>query len=163
MKSVLTIAATAMAFSSLVACSNLSDNSLLTDEATESSTHTVDNTPNSTEIYLQTDSTSLSMVSGATTYEISGSCYTSTYPTNQIAFTRINTVDGTYRGPASGTDIKGATNVAVCRNGRFNYVGSATSLDAGMNTIKMVMTVYDSSMNPIQNDANSVKTISVIR
>lgn len=165
MKSVLSIAALAMAFSSLVACSNLSDNSLLTDEATESSTHVVDNTPNSTEIYLATDSTSISMVSGATTFEISGTCYTSTYPVNQILLTRVSSVDGSQLGTLSGYDIKGSSsgNVAVCRNGRFTFVGNATSLAAGMNTVKLVMQVIDGSGNLTQNDANSVRTMSVIK
>ncbi|MDG0816623.1 hypothetical protein [Bdellovibrio svalbardensis] len=161
MKSVLSnmalLASLAMAFSSIVGCSNVADNSLLTDQENDSSSHTVNKDPLSTEVFIAVDSSSLVMPTSTSSVEVTGSCYTSTYPDNNVQV--FNSVGAA----VAAMDLKTGSYNPKCRDGRFAIIISPGSLATGTNDLKIQLPVLDSSNKTTLNQANAVRYFSVTK
>lgn len=164
MKTVFSILALSLTFASLVACSNASDNSLLTNDATSASS-SVDTTPNSTELSISSDAGSIVIPSGTDQFEVSGNCYTSTYTAHYITVSSVNLNTNTTN-PLATLDPKLGTNnntyQSLCRNGRYLISVNSGALAAGSNSVKIQMYVLDGG-SYTTNDANSSQIITVIK
>lgn len=166
MKSVLTVLAVsmslAMAFASLVGCSNVADNSLLTNDKGDSSSHVVDKTPLSTEVYIAADSPNLAMATAAagttSQVEVTGNCYVSTYAAHYI-----NAYIGSSTSPMGIMDLKNPAAAPLCRDGRFTFIISASSVPVGTTEVRITLSVVDPKEGVILNQANAVKYINVTR
>lgn len=157
MKSILSILTLPMAFLFLVGCSKLADNSLLTDEKIDSFSNAVNKDPLATEVFISVDSTNLILSSATSSLELTGSCYTSTYPNNniQVLDTKGNIL--------AVMDLKTGTASPKCRDGRFDLVISPNSLNAGSNDLHIQMPVIDASGVTNLNQGNAVRYFRVIK
>ena len=123
-------------FITLSACSNIDGQSLLSNAASDPTTHNVDGTPSESDLYLKADATFVR--NAATKAEMSGSCFISTYPSHQI------------RAVAGSTslqiiDINGLGNgVGSCKNGRFNVAIYNPGFASGTK-VNLILEVFDSS------------------
>lgn len=165
MKSVFSALVLSLAFSSLIACSNMSDNSLLTDEPSSTSSGAVDKTPNSSNMYLADDGNgALMYISGADAFEITGSCSFSTYPTHAISVSLLDN-GGNVTGGIAALDMNtgSVTTAAQCVKGRFHISIYSSSLVSGQNSLRISLVAYDSSSAIIRNDAAASRTVTVIK
>ncbi|MBO9665209.1 MAG: hypothetical protein J7501_00145 [Bdellovibrio sp.] len=144
----------------LAACSPMSENSLLTDDISDPTSHNMNTDPNSTELFLQADKTNLGSTSNGSAVEMSGNCFASTYPTHKITAAVGNTAKYIF-------DITSSANTSTstsgtCRNGRFNIAIKAANLTVGSNTITLTIRGYDSSGNE-NTSGNGSTQFSVTR
>lgn len=165
MKSVYSVMALSLAFSSLIACSNMQDNGLLTNEASTTTSSGVSTTPNSSNLTLVADSTSIYMNSGADQAEVTGDCFASTYPSHVIRAYRIdNSGNATLLVIRDINTGSSGQSVALCKNGRFDIsIPAGSGLAAGNNNIKVTLTATDSNGAAVVNDANASRMISIIK
>lgn len=149
----------------LVGCSPGGD-SLFTDRKADSTSMTIDTEPYQTELSLQSSKTSfVSSTNSRTDYvEVSGSCYTSTYPNHYIAaYNASNALIASY----DTLNTSSANNQAKCVNGRFSMAVSIASFGSKTsNQVILRLIAYESAtstQNPITNDTNGAQTVSVIK
>lgn len=130
------------------ACQQITGNSLLTDEQGDPSTHALDKTPKVEELYLKSYSASL-QATGLDKVEVSGECYTSTYPRHAIYVleggSQLDILD---LNPATDANTKAAS----CKNGRFNLSINTGVLSGGIHTLRFVIQAWDSNNKPVSND-----------
>lgn len=145
----------------LSSCGPTAGNSLLTDQKDDPSTHALDKAPKSEELYLKSDGVVVN-AGNAGKVDISGSCYTSTYPRHQILLMSGGTyvVDIVDLNPSNPmVDGKFAT----CKNGRFNFGINMSTLAVGSNQLRLIMQAYDDKNQLVTNDAQGASNITVIR
>ncbi len=161
MKSVLSrlalLISLAMTFTSLVGCSNMSDNSLLTNEASNTSGNDVSKTPLSTEVFIALDNPTVQAANVSASVEVTGSCYISTYPDNYI-----QVFDGSGNSVAV-TDLKTGSGTPKCRDGRFALIIASGALAVGTTNLKIQLPVIDSSNATTLNQANAVRYFSITK
>ncbi|MEN0057433.1 MAG: hypothetical protein AAGB31_01255 [Bdellovibrio sp.] len=137
------------------ACTPVDGNSLLTDQKDDASLHAVDKTPKSEELYLKAYNTSVSGT-GVTKVEISGECYTSTYPSHNIIATsggaQVDIVD-------LNPSVSPAAAVASCKNGRFNLAINSFNFASGNHTIRLMLQAYDANNQIVVNDVQGASSI----
>ncbi|WP_413584091.1 hypothetical protein [Bdellovibrio sp. HCB274] len=161
MKSDLFRFATCFAFMSLLAsCAPVSENSLLSSDASNPDSHSLNTAPLSNELQLVADVYNLGSAATTKSIELSGACYTSTYPTHKIT---VSVNGGT---PQAGLvfDMSGttATGYGTCRNGRYNIVLQGSALGAGANNIVLTLTGY-TAQSVAANSGNSYARYYIIR
>lgn len=145
----------------LSACQPINGNSLLTDQKDDPSAHAVDATPKSEELYLKTFSPSV-QAAGLDKVEISGECYTSTYPTHKIIVLRSGVQLNDFvvdLNPATANN----TNSAACKNGRFNVSLNSGALAAGVHSLRFFMQAWDKDNNLVTNDAQGASNITLTK
>ncbi|MEK2688716.1 hypothetical protein [Bdellovibrio sp. GT3] len=153
--------ATCFALMSLLAsCAPVSENSLLSSDASNPDSHSLNSTPLSTELQLVADVYNLGAATSTKAVELSGACYTSTYPTHRITAT----VNGANVAAANIFDMSSstATGYGTCRNGRFNIVLRGNGLASGANNIVLLLTGYD-AQSVAATSGNSYARYYVIR
>lgn len=146
----------------LVGCSPGGD-SLFTDRRADSTSMTIDTEPYQTELSLQSSKTSfVSSTNSRTDYvEVSGSCYTSTYPNHYIA---AYNAGGTLMTSYDSLNTTSPNNYAKCVNGRFSMAVSITSFGSKTsNSVRLLLQAYDASNNLVTNEFNGAQTVSVIK
>lgn len=117
---------------------------MLSNAASDPTTHNVDGTPSESDLYLKADATFARNASNKA--EMSGSCFISTYPKHQI-----RAVAGTTGLPI--VDVNGlGSGVGSCKNGRFNIAIYNPGLASGTK-VNLILEVFDSS--------NTMKTYNV--
>lgn len=130
------------------ACQQITGNSLLTDDKGDSSTHALDKTPKIEELYLKSYSASL-QATGLDKVDVSGECYTSTYPRHAIYVleggSQLDILD---LNPSTDANTKAAS----CKNGRFNLSINTGALAGGVHTLRFVIQAWDSNNKPVSND-----------
>lgn len=140
---------------SMMACSQLSENSLLTDQASDPTSHSLSTDPLETELLLKADNKNLGTTTSARVAELSGDCFASTYPTHKITATVGGVAKTIY-------NIDSAKSVASCRNGRFNIALPISQLAIGTSKIVLTLTAYDAN-SASYTSANGITEFSVIR
>ncbi len=144
----------------LVGCSPGGD-SLFTDRRADSTSMTIDTEPYQTELSLQSSKTSFvsSTYPEADYVEVSGSCYTSTYPDHYIAAYNAGGTRMTSYDSLSTTSPK---NSAKCVNGRFSMAVSITSFGSKTNnSVRLLLLAYDASGKLFTNESNGAQTVSI--
>ncbi|MNK08113.1 hypothetical protein D3C87_260410 [compost metagenome] len=118
---------------SLSACSPTSENGLLTDQASQPNKHDVSLAPAADELYVKSDAATVYNQAGTHRADLSGECFTSTYPTHAI-----RVFYGTTQVPLNDVNINpGAANTAYCYQGRFNIVLNTSIFGAGSHSLKI--------------------------
>ena len=146
----------ALSFSMLAGCSNVGDSSLLSSAPNSPTDNTVNKNPNANELSVAADTydSTANVTNSSTgtvgTAEVSGSCYTSTYPSHTITIYRNGA-------PVNQYDLKGLAN-AQCRGGRFSIVVDGNSLAPGGNDLQIVLTAYATDGTSQQTSANASVT-----
>jgi hypothetical protein len=142
----------------LSSCQQIDGQSLLSNESVDDQTFEVDRTPKSDELYLAVDSPSVN-ATGKTKADISGSCFTSTYPQHNIIVTfngaAIRIVDYNTATPA-------AASTALCKNGRFNLAINTGTM-AGSYSLRVILRAYDEAGALVTNDAQGASSITLTR
>lgn len=151
----------------LSACSNTSTNPLLSSEPSTTTTASIDKTANSSQLSLTCDSGSITMPrdsSGnpATQVEVSGTCYVSTFPTHNIKAYWVNPNSSAVTSELTVLSVQGDA-YGRCINGRYSIILNAAQLVSGMNTVKMILTAFDSSGNQVTNGSGASRTINIIK
>ena len=149
----LAFSATFVAF--LAACSPTAQSSLLTDQASDPTGHSMSTDPSATELYLRADTSNLGTVTSARVVELSGDCFASTYPTHRLMVTVNGVTKSIY-------NIDSTKSAASCKNGRFDVALTGAQLSTGTNNIVLTMTAYDANSSPYTN-GNGMTTFTVIR
>lgn len=144
----------------LAACSPNQSNSLLSDQKADLSSHSVDKTAKVDELYVKSYSPSIALASGLTKAEVSGECYTSTFPSHKIVAIENGTLlDFMDLNPASDVNAK----QALCINGKFNLSINAGALAGGIHSIRLVMQAYDNNNQLVTNDVQGVSTLTLTK
>lgn len=138
------------------ACSPIEGNSLLTDQKDDPSTHAVSKEPKSEELFLKVDSPQISATAGQTRADVSGECYVSTYPTH-----RIYLLNGGSQMPI--IDINTGSNIASCKNGRFNFSLNLGAMASGQYSLKIIIYAYDASGSLVVNEVQGQSTLRVVK
>ncbi|MGE5086567.1 MAG: hypothetical protein ACM3MG_09725 [Bacillota bacterium] len=141
--------------SSLVACSQISENSLLTDQASDPTSYSLSTDPLATELLLNADNRNLGTLTSTGVVELSGDCFASTYPSHTIIATVGGVVKTIY-------NVDAAKSAASCKNGRFNVALPMSQLATGTSKIVLTLTAYDANSVPYTS-ANGITEFSVIR
>ncbi|WP_413557023.1 hypothetical protein [Bdellovibrio sp. HCB209] len=158
MKSELLKLATSLSMIALLAsCSQVSDNSLLTDDPSNPNSHSLNTDPTSTELQLVADTYSLSTITSDRYLELTGACFASTYPTH-----RITATVGGVATPVYDMSSAAIQSYGTCRNGRFNIVLRGASMKTGTNNIVLILTGYDSA-SVAATSGNAVARYTAIR
>ncbi|MGZ3768251.1 MAG: hypothetical protein ACXVCP_14675 [Bdellovibrio sp.] len=143
----------------VMGCSNTQENSLLSDKAQDPSNHTVDKTAKVEELYIRTYSGGAS-ATNLSKVEVSGECYTSTFPSsNIVALENNQMLDMFDLNP--NTDVN--TPQAQCKNGRFNVAINTGNLSAGAHTVKFVVQARDSNNAIVTNPVQGVSTFQITK
>ncbi|MFM6929546.1 MAG: hypothetical protein ACKOX6_13845 [Bdellovibrio sp.] len=145
----------ASTMTTIVACSQVSENSLLTDQASDPTSHSLTTEPKETELFLKADNKNLGSTTSLRVLELSGDCFASTYPSHKITATVGGVAKAIY-------NIDSAKSAASCKNGRFNLTLTAAQLATGTNKIILTLTAYDAN-SVAYTSANGLTEFSVIR
>ncbi|UOF02028.1 hypothetical protein [Bdellovibrio reynosensis] len=144
----------------MTACSPMEGQSLLTNERSDDSSHTLDKTPKSEELYLKSYSPTINTIAGQAKAEVSGECYISTYPNHKIVAlengVQLDIVD---LNPT--TDANGR--FAVCKNGKFNLAINTSALAGGIHSIRLLLQAYDENGAVVVNDAQGASAITLTK
>ncbi|HWU42193.1 MAG TPA: hypothetical protein VN132_02105 [Bdellovibrio sp.] len=163
MKFVVSLLTLMLAFSSLIACSSSSD-SLLSSNASTASSTAVSTTPNSADLSLSVDSTSIYMDANATQVELTGNCFASTFADHVISAYRVDPANTSSLTLLTSRDINsGAIGTVRCVGGRFDLSINAGGLVSGLNNVKVVLVAIDSTGNQVNNDASASRMLNIIR
>ncbi|KHD88766.1 MAG: hypothetical protein OM95_06430 [Bdellovibrio sp. ArHS] len=140
----------------LAACSPIQGNSLLTDQKDDPSTHAVDKTPKSEELFLKVDTPQITATAGQTKADISGECYVSTYANHRIYL---------MNGGSALTiiDLNTGSNTATCKNGRFNFAFNLDSIASGSYGLKVIIYAYDSAGTLVVNEVQGASSLTLIK
>lgn len=149
------IAFGAAVVASLTACSQISENSLLTDQGVDPTTYSLTTEPIVTELLLKADNKNLGTVTSARVLELSGDCFASTYPSHRITATANGVTKAIY-------NIDSTKSAASCKNGRFNISLAASLLATGTSKIVLTLVAYDAN-SVSYTSANGITEFSVIR
>lgn len=151
-----------MAFSSLLvlaaACQPMDGSSLLTDKVDDPSSHVLNKDPKSEELYLKSYSPTLNAPPSVTKAEVSGECYTSTYPSHSILVLesgiQLDIVD---LNPS--TDIE--SKKALCKNGKFNLAINTGALSSGVHNLRIILQAWDSKGQIVTNEVQGVSSVTL--
>ncbi len=151
-----------IAASSILACSNINQNSLLTNEVTKASGSAVNKVANSTDLNLSVNLPAEGFRVGSNIndqIELSGECFSSTYPINQIIAV-LGTTPLTVINVHNGNDQD-----HYCVQGRFDIILQGSQLTAvnGNNNIKVSLVGYSSSRQAALIPVNASRTINIIK
>jgi hypothetical protein len=122
----------------LSGCSSTSDNSLLSSEALASAT-AIDKTPNANDLAIRVNSSVVIASNGKV--EVSGDCFTSTYPSHNIMISNGSSV------LTSVIDVANPSNgnrYGTCVNGKYTIALDSSTYTAGAR-LTVTLYVYDSS------------------
>jgi hypothetical protein len=140
-----------------VACSPMTDNSLLTDKKDDSSSLTVDKTPKAEELYLKLNTSNIGVAVTGTKLEVGGECYLSTYTNHRIIVRENSSVIPI-------TDITSATttevNTAKCRNGKFNFSMNIGVFASGSHSVRVSLQAIDGLGALVTNEAQGAATLT---
>ncbi len=142
------------------ACTPIDGNSLLTNQKDDPSAYQVDKTPKSEELYLKVYNPTVNTTAAMSKAEISGECYVSTYPKHEIVAlengSALEIVDLN-----TSTDVN--SNVATCKNGKFNLAIKTTNLAAGVHSVRFVLQAYDADNIVVTNDVQGASAITLTK
>ncbi len=146
----------------LGACSPMNDNSLLTDKSSDSSSYSLNKEPRSDELYLRPYNSTVNVAASVTQAQVSGECYTSTYPRHQIV--ALNNAGG----QMDIVDINTASAVnslaAACKNGKFNLAINTGVLTSGaVHSIKLLLIAYNDKNQTITNEAQGSARLTLTK
>lgn len=142
------------------ACQPIEGNSLLTDQKGDPSTHALNKDPKSEELYLKSYSANIATTAAVTKAEVSGECYTSTYPVHNIVVLKSGLqLDIVDLNPA--TDVNSKT--ASCKNGKFNLAINTGALASGVHTLRFVLQAWDSKGQLVVNDVQGVSSVTLTK
>jgi hypothetical protein len=149
----------------MTACSDMKDNSLLSDEAKVAAASSLNKVANSSQLALTVDANSLTVSPGADQTEITGDCFISTYPKHAIKADLVSATNTATSTPMTVMYIQGsaAATKGVCVQGRYDLILNANDLVAGMNYVKITLIAWDANNVQVNNDANASRTIYVIK
>lgn len=155
--SVVKLTLTSGLFILLAACQQISNNSLLTDQKSDNSTHALDKTPKVEELYLKSYTASI-QATNLDKVEVAGECYASTFPRHAIYVLKNNAqLDILDLNPATANN----TGTASCKNGRFNLVINSGALGSGVHSLRLVIQAWDANNQVVVNDmASNTVTLS---
>jgi hypothetical protein len=143
----------------LVACSPISQNSLLTNQATQPSSHAVSLTPTEDELYVKADVPTVYNATGVNRVDISGECFPSTFPNHAIYVY--------YNGAKQPVvDISAAAtvgNAAKCRHGRFNLSVITASYGTGSYAMQVQVVGINSSGAEAVNVSRGISKFSITK
>lgn len=143
-----------------VACQPIEGNSLLTDQKSDSSTLVLSKEPKSEELYLKSYSPNINAPVTVTKAEVSGECYTSTYPSHQIVVVengiQLDIVD---LNTATNVDSK----IATCKNGKFNLGINTGALAAGVHNLRFILQAGTASGTMVVNDVQGVSSVTLTK
>jgi hypothetical protein len=149
-----------IAASSILACSNINQNSLLTNEATKAAGSAVNKVANSAELSLSLNSPAQGFrVDGSDHIELSGDCFASTFPISQIIAVLGST-------PLTVINVhNGNDQDHYCIQGRFDIILQASQLTAvnKNNNVKISLVGYSSSRQAAAIPINATRTINIIK
>lgn len=95
--------------------------------------------------------------------EISGDCYTSTYPSNKINVTVV-TQNGNVPMAAAAYSVTGASTVPACRKGKYGVALDIRKLAlGGIYTVKLELVAYDSAGTPFTNAGGGYLYLNLVR
>lgn len=140
----------------MAACSPTSENSLLTSEANQPSEHNVDMTPTTDELYVKVDAATAYALS-ASRVDISGECFTSTYPRHAIYVYNGNT-------QLTITDIAytaGAANTGYCYQGRYNISINIGGMGTGSYGLKVKVVGIDDKGQVYENPSRGLASFTL--
>jgi hypothetical protein len=148
--------------SSVLACSNINQNSLLTNEATKAAGSAVNKVANSTDLSLSVNSPAEGFQVGVNVndqIELNGDCFASTYPINQIIAV-LGTTRLTLINVHNGNDQD-----HYCVQGRFDIILQGSQLTAvnGNNNIKVSLVGYSSSRQAALVPVGASRMINIIK
>lgn len=147
-------------FAGLLACSPTAENSLLTNQATQPSTHSVSLTPTEDELYVKADSASFYNAAGKDRFDISGECFPSTFPTHFI-YVYLNGAKQSIVDIAASAANQGTS--AQCRQGRFNIAVITSGLGSGAYSMQVQIVGMDSSGSELINVSRGVSKFGVTK
>ena len=149
-----------MGASSILACSNIEQNSLLTNEVTKADAGTLNKVANSEDMSLSVNSPDQGFrLAGMDHIEISGNCFTSSYPINKIIVV-LGTTPLTVINVHNGNDQD-----HFCVQGRFDIILQAEELTAvnGNNNVKISLVGYSSFRQAAPSPVNASRSINIIK
>ena len=146
----------------LIGCQPMSDNSLLTDQKKSYSDRLLNKEPRQEELYLKADVTNVSTNSASSKVDISGECFTSTYPTHKI-FVRL----GATQGQLEVVDYNVNTDVnypwSTCKNGRFNFALNTSAFSVGTHKIQLSLEGTDSRGGVVTNEVQGSASFTLVK
>lgn len=143
----------------LVACTPISENSLLTNQSSQPSSHAVSLTPTADELYVKADAATVYNASGYSRVDISGECFPSTFP-NHALYVYYNGVKQNI------VDISAnatSGNAAKCRQGRFNLAVITSAYGTGSYSMQVQMVGISSGGSEEVNVSRGVSKFSVTK
>ena len=148
-------------------CSPAGD-SLFSDRRLDSGSTVLNTEPYQSELSIQSSKVTVTSnhLVASEFVEISGTCYTSTYPQHRIVVERI--VSGGATGSVVDSydllDATSAMNNSKCVNGRFHLAVKITNFTVGTTTqVRLILQALDSSNKTVINEFNGVHKVGIAK